>query len=482
MKIKRILAMFITLSMVMGLVITTNAAENTNILALGDSISAGYGLASPEVESFTSIIDAEDNYVVTNKAVNGNTATGILAQIESEDITDEEIKAADIITITCGGNDMMALLYAKTAEIYNATYPDNSITMSEVANELINTGSDRRLILMAIALKLLDSNDPLYMMNGTEFADNLASFIATLNSVTEIILKKNPEVKIIVATQYNPYAEFSGATYSIISVDPVCRGMEAGVSALNTAIIENAENGVYTVADVKTEFDEYKGTEDLYVASPVTESFNLDFHPTAAGHSIIADTFAKAIAGDKTKIFADVHTAGHWSAEHVDYVYANGLMNGVTEDMFAPDENITRAMLVTVLYRNEGEPATNRSIPFADVDMGEYYANAVSWAKQNGIVNGVTENEFAPNENITREQFAAIIYRYAQYKNVAPEGAWAIRLDYADLAQISDYATEAVMYCSLKNIMQGKGDNFAPGDYATRAECAAILHRFIEAK
>ena len=96
------------------------------------------------------------------------------------------------------------------------------------------------------------------------------------------------------------------------------------------------------------------------------------------------------------------------------YATDNNLMNGVSDSEFAPNETLTRAMLVTVLYRNEGEPATNRSIPFADVDMGSYYGNAVSWAKQNGIVSGVTENNFAPDKNITREQIATIMFRYAQ--------------------------------------------------------------------
>ena len=89
---------------------------------------------------------------------------------------------------------------------------------------------------------------------------------------------------------------------------------------------------------------------------------------------------------------------------------------GTSENTFSPDESLTRAMLVTILYRLEGEPATNRSIPFADVDISSYYANPVIWAKQTGIVYGVSENYFAPDEIITREQFAAIMYRYAALK------------------------------------------------------------------
>lgn len=178
--------------------------------------------------------------------------------------------------------------------------------------------------------------------------------------------------------------------------------------------------------------------------------------------------------------FTDV-SEDDWFFEYVKYVNENGLMSGVTADRFAPGKTLTRAMLVTVLYRAEGEPASEGIIPFTDVTPDSYYADAVVWAAKNGIVKGVSETKFAPDQNVTREQIAAIIYRYAEYKGIAPAGAWAVKLNYSDTAEISDYAVEGVMYCSMKGIMQGKNDNmFAPKANATRAEIAAILNRFIE--
>ena len=170
-----------------------------------------------------------------------------------------------------------------------------------------------------------------------------------------------------------------------------------------------------------------------------------------------------------------------WYSDSAKYVLENGLMKGVTDTTFAPNENLTRAMLVTVLYRAEGEPDTNRSIPFSDIDMGAYYANAVSWAKQNGIVNGVTENEFAPNANITREQIAAIMMRYAVYKGVD-----AITLEenlhFADADEISEYAVSSMNWAVGTGLINGKSEStLAPKDNATRIEVAAILHRFIKA-
>ena len=169
-----------------------------------------------------------------------------------------------------------------------------------------------------------------------------------------------------------------------------------------------------------------------------------------------------------------------WYFDSVCYSEQNRLFFGVSDTEFAPNEPLTRAMLVTVLYRAEGEPNVNKDISFLDVESGSYYENALIWANQNGIVNGISETEFAPDINITREQIAAIIYRYAKLKNTAIEDAWEIQLDYTDLANISDYALEAVMYCKDKDIMQGRENNtFYPKSNATRAETATILQRFL---
>ena len=177
--------------------------------------------------------------------------------------------------------------------------------------------------------------------------------------------------------------------------------------------------------------------------------------------------------------FKDV-TSADWFYGDIQYVFENGLMNGISADTFSPNAKLTRAMLVTVLYRMEGEPATNRSIPFADLDMGAYYASAVIWAQQNGIVKGVSETMFAPDKNITREQLAAIMHRYAQYKGYdVSVGENTNILSYADVASVSEYAIGSMQYACGSGLINGKSaSTLAPQDNATRAEAAAILHRF----
>ena len=179
--------------------------------------------------------------------------------------------------------------------------------------------------------------------------------------------------------------------------------------------------------------------------------------------------------------FTDINE-NDWFYADVEYAVENDLFNGTSATAFSPNGIITRAMLVTVLYRAEGELAVNKSIPFADVDMGAYYANAVIWAKQNGIVNGVSETEFAPDSNITREQIATIMHRYAQYKGYdVSVGENTNILSYDDFGSISEYAIASMQYAAGNGLMKGTtASTLNPKENATRAEIAAILHRFIE--
>jgi hypothetical protein len=172
-----------------------------------------------------------------------------------------------------------------------------------------------------------------------------------------------------------------------------------------------------------------------------------------------------------------------WYYNPIKYAFDNGLMVGTSNTEFSPETEITRAMFVTVLYRAENEPDISDEIlgyPFSDVASDEWYTDAVYWARLNGIVKGISSEEFAPNDNITREQMAAMISRYASYKGIAVEDTVEIQLDYADTSDISDWAAESVMYCKQLGLMQGRDNNFfAPQDNATRAETAAILQRFL---
>lgn len=162
------------------------------------------------------------------------------------------------------------------------------------------------------------------------------------------------------------------------------------------------------------------------------------------------------------------------------YISENGLMSGMDDTEFAPNLTLTRGMLVTILYRLSGEAAVNKGIPFADVTAGSYYADAVSWAQQNKIVLGINETEFAPDENITREQIAVILYRYAEFMGYDISAKADISA-YADYNEITGYALSAMRYAVGSGLMKGKTKTtLNPKDNATRAEISTLLGRFIE--
>ena len=170
--------------------------------------------------------------------------------------------------------------------------------------------------------------------------------------------------------------------------------------------------------------------------------------------------------------FGDVPQTS-WFADAVKYVSENKLMNGTSTTAFSPNENMSRAMLATVLYRMSGETAEAGS-SFGDVSSSAYYAAAVNWASSKGIVNGKDSGMFSPDLSITREQLAAMLYRYAAEPSVSADLS-----AYTDAVSISPYAEKAVEWCVAKGILSGKSaTRLAPQDTATRAECAAMLQRF----
>lgn len=179
----------------------------------------------------------------------------------------------------------------------------------------------------------------------------------------------------------------------------------------------------------------------------------------------------------KTK-FNDVST-NDWFASAVDYVTGKGMMNGTADNTFSPKANTTRGMVVTVLYRLENQPSTSAA-SFTDVASGAYYANAVAWANANGIVSGYGSGKFGPNDKVTREQLAAILYRYAQYKKYDVSGAKSLD-GYTDAQSVSSYAVPALQWANAAGVVTGKsGSKLDPKGYATRAEVAAMLMRFCE--
>lgn len=229
-------------------------------------------------------------------------------------------------------------------------------------------------------------------------------------------------------------------------------------------------------------FDDLYGTQWL-----LTDKL----HPCDAGYRVLAGAILRSLCAQMDlsgaalpeweSPFRDV-AAADWFYPEVSTAVRHGLFQGVAADAFAPDETMTRAMLVTVLWRLAGKRAAAAPAPFSDVPAGEYYAGAVAWAAENGIVNGVDAQHFAPEENVTREQLAAILFRYAALRRV-DTGTRAALSAFSDGERVSAYAADALAWASAVRLIRGTQEGTAllldPQGSATRAQVAAILTRYL---
>lgn len=186
------------------------------------------------------------------------------------------------------------------------------------------------------------------------------------------------------------------------------------------------------------------------------------------------------VTNTKAMNFSDVQPAA-WYYDAAKYAYDTGLFSGTSDTTFSPGAAMTRSMLVTVLYRMEGSPAVAATSVFSDVKAGQYYTDAVIWANANGIVDGYDSGTFGPADRITREQLAAILYRYAAYKKYdISASAQSGITGYKDTAAVSAYAVPAIRWACGATLIQGDNGNLMPGSSATRAQAAAILMRFCQ--
>lgn len=180
--------------------------------------------------------------------------------------------------------------------------------------------------------------------------------------------------------------------------------------------------------------------------------------------------------------FVDV-SESDWFYKDVKYAYLHGLMYGIDDTHFGPKRPTTRGMIVAVLYRMTGSPTISSTCPFTDVKAGSYYEKAIIWASQNGIVYGVGNNKFAPDTNITREQMAAFLCRYAKYLDVYDEDDCATLAGFADSSKVASWAEASMSWAVGAGMISGSAEKdgvyLMPQGNATRCQAAAILHRFL---
>lgn len=270
----------------------------------------------------------------------------------------------------------------------------------------------------------------------------------------------------------------SGASYdmqqaSANTADEVKAEIEKKIAALHLNGIDAAVTiDDFTAAVAGTENDK-PGNDGSFTATVTLTGGTLSDEAAITG-KIKATAF---IAWNEK--FVDV-VKGAWYYDSVAYALDHHLFNGVSDSSFDPNGSMTRAMLVTVLYRIENSPAVNGSSAFSDVKAGEWYADAVIWATDQKLISGYGDGVFGTNDRITREQMATILYRYAQWKDIDVTKTTSLSA-YSDAEQISPWALDAMKWCVAEGLIGGiDSTTLAPEGYASRAQVATILTRFLE--
>ena len=331
---KRILSTLLALCLALSLLPASALAaggEQKSYVALGDSITTGYGLAEKEAGFARQVADS-NGYTLTNLAQDGATSTDLLEVVKSEANADT-LKNADLITVTIGGNDLMDALYAYLAKEYN-TKNGTDITAEDVKASLAGTHSEiqQSTMLILAASKISD------FLQSTEATTALGAFTTNLTNIISAIKGNNSSAEIIVVNQYNPYSRLSTGNLLDLSA------LDSAVQALNTAISSGATAG-YTVADVYTKFKE---AENNPCNASVSPSINLDFHPNATGHGLIADTISALLTdeggSEDPEVSGSIFVGGvelTGSKESPAYATTNdsGAVTKITDGDFVPAEN-----------------------------------------------------------------------------------------------------------------------------------------------
>ena len=286
------------------------------------------------------------------------------------------------------------------------------------------------------------------------------------------------DVTLTAEWDYNGSSSSSGSTRYTVSVEDTDNG---SVEVSPTRASKGSTVTVTVKPDEGYELDELTVTDKNGDSVKLTDKGDGKYTFQMPASKVTVEAVFTAVEPEPEGLpFTDV-TSGDWFYDAVAYVYDKGMMEGTTDTTFAPTMNLTRSMIAQVLYNLEERPEAPGAAGFPDVAAGAWYADAVNWAAARGIVKGYDTGAFGPEDSVTREQLAAILYRYAQVKGYdTTRGGMAVR-EFSDSASISDWAQEAMAWAVNAQVLSGKGNGVLdPQGTATRAEVAQMLMNFGE--
>lgn len=422
--------------------------------------------------------------VVETNTLNVTKATEVSVQLPAGFVTN-----TDNLYVQHKGHEYDAAVTANNG-VYTANFTNphgfSPFTISKTSQTVATIGTDK-YTSFADAVSAVPANGTIEITGGTSPYTGTANKTFTVKNSTSADITVNGQTIKPTESYTFKYTHSSGSssggsssgktTYKVTTSSVNNGGVNASPS--------NAEKGATVTITLSPDkgykLDKLTVTDGSgKTVSTVKKSDTVYTFTMPASAVKVGVSYVKATETPSETKFNDV-SANDWFASAVDYVTGKGMMNGTADNTFSPKANTTRGMVVTVLYRLENQPSTSAA-SFTDVASGAYYANAVAWANANGIVSGYGSGKFGPNDKVTREQLAAILYRYAQYKKYdVSVGEDTNILSYDDAQSISSYAIPAIQWACGAGVVTGKsGSKLDPKGNATRAEVAAMLMRFCE--
>ncbi|MBQ9535299.1 MAG: S-layer homology domain-containing protein [Clostridia bacterium] len=464
-----------------------------------DMTSAQWGvtLTEPPAQDPTDVPFAEgepDGYEITlQAAVNGSISASHDRAAENEKVTLRVTPAGgyeiDSVRVLDGSGAEVSVT-RESEGVYSFTMPAANVTAAAVFKEIGAPAKEYTVTVSdgtASAAKakagdrvtITAASRPGYvfdrwnvMSGGVSLADDRAARTSFIMPAADVVIEAAYK-----ASSFGGYGEDSGKPLYRITVEQSENGRisvkPTSAEAGEKVIVTVTPDSGYAVESVRV--TDSNGREiNINTNSDGTYSFTMP-----AGRVTVTASFAAAGHDCPSAVFKDVDVS-RWYHESVDYVVANGLMRGVSADTFDVSGTLNRAMLVTVLHRLEGEPAASGASPYTDVAEGQWYTAAVIWADKNGIVKGFGNGRFKPLEPITREQIAAVLYRYSRFKGYdVSAGEETNILSYEDALEISEWAFEPMQWANAEGLITGRSESqLAPRGNATRAEIAEVLTRF----
>lgn len=423
--------------------------------------------------------------VVETNTLNVTKATEVSVQLPTGFVSDTNTK----LYVQHKGHEYDAAVTANNG-VYTANFTNphgfSPFTISKTPQTVATIGTDK-YTSFADAVSAVPANGTIEITGGTSPYTGTANKTFTVKNSTSANITVNGQTikptesytfKYTHSSGGSSGGSSSGKTTYKVTTSAVNNG---GVNASPSSAEKGATITITLSPDKGYKLDKLTVTDGSgKTVSTVKKSDTVYTFTMPASAVKVGVSYVKATETPSETKFNDV-SANDWFASAVDYVTGKGMMNGTADNTFSPKANTTRGMVVTVLYRLENQPSTSAA-SFTDVASGAYYANAVAWANANGIVSGYGSGKFGPNDKVTREQLAAILYRYAQYKKYdVSVGEDTNILSYDDAQSISSYAIPAIQWACGAGVVTGKsGSKLDPKGNATRAEVAAMLMRFCE--